>query len=428
MEKPQKERKTSKYKHDLQALESAALAAYEAWTCEQDNKTRTDLFLTIKELAFAILEVGKYEKYQANYDEVSYEYALYLFERIVLGSFKLVARDRFPLQHYIRKNILHVLVTLRSDDVWRDMISDFEFLIDPPADCLDALSVEVDYDDLMDRKAYAHKLIKILKIYYDTETIARLLPISLDMIHDSYRYLVSPAVPVDVRDFSIILIASAKRLAVVDNIFDSGKVKSNDLRKCLKSSVRSTVFLSTVVNSDFFPKELLLALDIDSLYRLVGVLGGQTIKIPTQRDLDTLLGSAVAISNIILDGKKPKEAVLQAKEEYGFVFQNTINLSQFLSKNLQALSLLGEDKPTEPLINILVVSMKSLDNILGELAKRSDSAESTEVILRRYSELSASFSQLTDSLLKISSCGKPIPEDFLDDPKPINRKQREAAS
>src|ERR1700677_861463 len=98
-----------RYRYDLRALEDQVLSRFQIWKDLDDETTRTNLFLAIKEIAFAILEVGNYAKYKIDHEKTSYEYALYLFDRLVLKQiedrFEMKPTQeggRFPVQDYIR--------------------------------------------------------------------------------------------------------------------------------------------------------------------------------------------------------------------------------------------------------------------------------------------------------------------------------------
>jgi len=108
------------YQFNLTKLETAAFKALVAWKEDkEDQKLRTKLFTTIKELTHAILCVGDYEsKYRIKADEAAYEYALYLFERFLMGTFDPTYDDRFPFQKYISINLRHVLITKNKDRNW----------------------------------------------------------------------------------------------------------------------------------------------------------------------------------------------------------------------------------------------------------------------------------------------------------------------
>jgi hypothetical protein len=407
----------SNYRFNLIALEEAALKAYKDWTVEDNQITRTGIFNTVKELSFAILMVHKgYAKYGIDYEKCSYEYALYLFDRIVFGKeqgegkepirFKLIPKDLnslgFPLQKYISLNIKHVIFSMKEEISWPDVLKEvgevYESVIDAETIHTNNTQVEEKYS----RNFISQKILEVLRIYYSYEEIRRLIHLSLDIVFNNDRYSIINTSPVDLKDFTITMIAVAKRIVKEDVINNTLDIKKDDLKKILNAAVRSTVFLSTVVNSTLIPKELLLALDIDSLYRLVSLMGGKTLKIPNSRELDTMLGSVVAISQSIMEGKDPKKSLQEAKQDMNLVFTQKIDINSFISKAIDSYNVFKDDKTTDPIITILSMSIKSLDILFKTLEEKAGELP-PESILSKYVELCTSFSKFTETLINIKN-------------------------
>lgn len=399
------------YQFNLIELESNCLARYQEYKGDPNSpQFRTEVFKSIEELAFAVLNVGKYDKYQIDFSVCAYEYALYLLERILVGSFRMepkIKGTRFPLQEYVRQNIKHVVFNLRKDTAWQELITDMEFFLDDyqkPGDYeymeFEDTNIEPG-ENLVDKTKYAEKLFEALKIFYTVEEINRLFTISLDIIYLDPRALVASHIPVDIQDFSITLVALAKRLTRDHNLHFGLDVPKEDLRKIFACSVRSTVFLSTIVNTDFFPRELLLSLDIDSLYRLVHLMGGQTLRVPTIKELDSLLGAVVSVSKMIMEGKDLKSSISESKKDLNLMFTTRINIQDFVSKSVESFNVFNNEAKVEPLLNVLALSIKSMDHLFQQITKRSEEMHS-DTLLKNYVELSSSFSNFTQSLIHIS--------------------------
>lgn len=400
-------------KYDLKALEDAALDAHAAWKADDGSETRTALFIGFRELADAVLHVGPFEKFEIDYQHIAYEYALYLFERVITGSFELVAlRDRFPLQLYVSKNIKHVIMTKGDNQVWSELLTDMEFLIDldESDDATNPLrksfedAVSTGDEELrhVNRMHYAKKIWGALRCYYVKTEIDRLLPLALDLVYDNPRHVVAPDLPADLRDFTVIMIATAKRLVSQDNIFHATDVKKGVLSRALASAARSTVFLSTVANTNAFPKEFLLALDIDSLYRLVSIMGGKRVRVPTMRQMETLIGSVVAMSKMLMEGKTMDSSVLEAKGDLDLTFSHRFNIPTFISDAMQIYDVFGDEKGSEPLLQLMIKSIKSLDVLLAEIKERAATQGSAELV-GEYAKLTSTYSTFTESLVRISS-------------------------
>lgn len=398
--------------YDLIQLESNSLHAYQLWKGDKNSaQFRTEMFKAVEELAFAVLNLGNFEKYGIDYAVCAYEYSLYLFERIITGSFRMepkIPGTRFPLQEYVRLNIKHVVFTLKKETAWQDLITDMEFFLEDyqkPGD-YEYLEIQDPNQTPPEEKVlkyeYADKLLAALKVYYPYSEIRRLLAISLDLIYLDSKALINPKIPADIQDFCITLVSLAKRLALDHNL-NSGlsDISKSNLKKIFSSSVRSTIFLSTVVNTEFFPRELLLSLDIESLYRLVHVLGGQKVRIPTIKELDSLLGAVVAMGKIIMEGKEIDKAIQESKSNFNLVFSTHIKVQDFVTKSLDSYNIFNKESKVEPLLNILAMAIKSMDVLFQQLTQRAETMESSEMI-KNYVDLSSQFSQFTQTLIQVS--------------------------
>lgn len=399
----------SSYQFDLTELETVAFNALVTWKTDMESaETRTQLFTAIRNLTHAILCVGTYQtKYNIDPDEIAYEYALYLFERLIMGTFKPEYRDRFPFQNYITLNLKHVIITKNKDRNWHELLVDLEYLVNlENSGMMEFNESDETVDFKLDKQGMAKKLYKAIRIYYSEEEIRRLLPMTMGVLDLEPKYFLSERYPVDLRDFIVLLITAAKRLLSTYNIntlsYDYSK---KEFSKIVSSSVRSTVFLSAVVNSEFFPRDFLLSLDIDSLYRLVSVSGGNMIRVPTKKELDALIGTVVAVSKVIMEGKPIKQSLGETKEDLGLMFPTRIrgtNIETYISKILEVHDVFGEDKNSDPIVHSLISAIKSIDKMLEHLVHNLDK-EKPETILQTYKEISTTFKILTDGLAKIGT-------------------------
>jgi hypothetical protein len=396
------------YQFNLTNLETEAFHALEAWNKLDNPESRTLLFTTIRDLTYAILCVGEYSsKYSINPDEIAYEYALYLFERLVLGTFKPTYNDRFPFQKYISINLKHVIITKNKDKNWHELIVDLEYLLNLENNgMMDFGGSEENNDSRIDKQALAKKLHKSLRIYYTRDEINRLLPMTIGLLDLESKQFYSENFPTDLKDFMVVLVCISKRIITTHNVnMLPHDMMVKEFKKVVSSSVRSTVFLSAVVNSEFFPKELLLSLDIDSLYRLVAVSGGQNFRVPTKKELDALIGSVVTVSKVIMEGKTIDQSLGETKKDLELMFPTRIrgtNIEAYISKILEVHSIFGEDPNSDPMVINLITAIKSIDKMMEHIVKNAKN-ESPETILQYYKEISTTFKILTDGLVKIST-------------------------
>ncbi len=403
--------------HDLIGLESKLRQAYTDWEIKDNNLTRINLYTSINDLSVAILEVNKYKNSINNIHEVAYEYTYYLFDRILSKRFvPKVIKDRIPWQRYISLNIRHIISAVKKKDFNErmELYEDLEYLVDySNRKDIDKDSVyweniklnTVDtfdnVDKIFDKHELAKKLYKAIKIYYTEEEICRLLPLSLELLSNG-KFNPSNDIPLDLLDFTNILICVSKRLINDSGFISDYSISNKNLLNVVPSAIRSTIFLASVVNSNFFPKELLLALDMNSLYRLVQIKGGKKVRIPTQKELDTLIGSVVSVSKVILDGKNLKSSIRNTRDEYNLVFSDKVNINNFTSKIIDSIGIYGRDKKTLPMIDTIVVSMKSVERLLDLYLKNIDNADITQIV-DSYSELMDSTNSIMENWLKLKS-------------------------
>lgn len=401
-----KKPKVKKHQYNLRQMEDAVIAAYRDYKQLDNEHSRTELFKRIKEITYAILITGStYKKFGIDYEYVSYEYAVYLFERILTGGFTFTPRiesptSRFPLNNYIRKNVLHIIFSLKNQEsAYQDILTDMDLLLEDTS----TLAL-VDAEDLPEgkfqKKCYAILLMKSLRVFYTHEQITRLLGISLDLIRTK-KGCIPENIPTDIYDFSVVLISLAKRLTLEQNINRRYKnIETSKLEEITTSSIRSTVFLSSVVTHSMIPKELLLSLDMDSLYRLIEIHGGKMIRVPTMTELENVIAAAATVGKMIVENKSYDSALKDSKKNLDLTF--SCSTQQFISRMLDTYDVFRGDKKTQPVISLLSMSISALNDIFKDLMSKSEEF-SADSVLQKYIQLSSSFASLAESLATIST-------------------------
>ena len=144
---------------------------------------------------------------------------------------------------------------------------------------------------------------------------------------------------------------------------------------------------------------------MESLYRLSTLMGGKTIRVPTLRDIESLVGGVSAISDVLIEGKDPDRALKDVKEELGLIFSHRINLKNFVHQALESYNLFGEDQDSRPLVYMLLGAMSCLDKTFDGLALRSAEASVGE-LAESYKAMVTCCAKFTDSLVKISENGQ----------------------
>jgi hypothetical protein len=311
---------------------------------------------------------------------------------------------KFALQPYINYNVRHVLLTKKPDYGMHELLetvdNELQNLPENPYDSSDLNSSSA--AERFNKRHLAKKVIQSLKMFYPMDEIKRLFGITCEMIYNNDRKLLDESLPADMRDFATVLLGTAKRIAG-ENYGYTDFSKNKDYKVALKSAVRSSVFLASVVNEDFFDKSLLLATDMESLYRLATLAGGKTIQIPTLREMDTLLGAVSAITSCLLEGKDPDKAIREAKSNLGLVFSHKVNLKKFVYQAMKSYKIFGDEiAATQPLVNVLLTSLMCLEKVFDGMIEKTGSA-SAEEMAKIYSDMVGSCTQLTNSLVNTSN-------------------------
>lgn len=426
-----------KKKFDLVDLESKLSQYYSEYDRNPNNKTRTNLYVGLRDLAYATLCTSKYTKEIRDYEDMAHDYATYMFERIITGNFKPTPKtegsNRFPWNQYIRLNIKATVYNRNIEDKnsLNDWVSDINFVLDTTVirqlsgDCsklypngsnvsgLDTNNIIdsfyynefildkciIDNDIEFSKKKLAFLLYKSLTTFYTPEEIKRYYPVSLEYL-EKRRFMYADT---DIKDFCITLISLAKRLLAVytKNDMRAEMVCIKNFDKLLKGSLRSSLFLFTIANTNIVPKELLFALDTDSLYRLCSIAGGTKIEIPKISDFETLIGAVLTVSKQIEEGKPFLQSRDEVKRDYRLMFKKNFNfedLVKFISHNY---SMLNEEGGIETVSSLLVKSMTAVNEYLDYINKNTDKISRNEV-LGLYSELNNSMSMLTSFTMNLN--------------------------
>jgi hypothetical protein len=364
------------YQFDFKALELATRKAY-CQICEDDTAdARTEFFQAVRELTYAIVCVTKsIDRNKFDPEEIAYEYSIYLFERMLTGKFRPKKDPKtLPWTKYISLNVKHVIYTIHKNDTdWQNLLEDFQFFVENANEFLDeTVQVDKPLDEQLYKKETSSRVLDALKVFYSVEDVKRMLPLAMELVMSGSRAY-SDRVPTDLRAFCITLVSVSKRLAS-----ENPRQKKVDQERFLKSSMRSTLFLSAIANSDFFPKELLLTLDIDSLSRLVQVCGGKTIRIPFPEELDSLLCSVVAVSRIIKEGKDIERAIQDTKSSSDFNLSRQINIQEFVSRLVDTFTTFKEDPKSQPLVSMLIDSVRSLEKTVSDVSEKNKTKEALD--------------------------------------------------
>jgi len=243
-------------KFELRKLELEVDKYYKAIIAKKgkaNDAVKSSFYQCVRDLAYAILKVGKYKKYDIDFEDISYEYAVHLYMNVADGSFRPDLKGGFPWQFYISKNILHVILGVKKGE--KQAYELLEDLNELPEDILvddEVPLVDDSYAMSVLKKAMVAEIMRAITIFYPQREVDRLLPMcsTLLSIGPKPSYL---SLPKKAKEFSITLVSIAKRVSRKYELERFASL-SPDLNTALRSAVRSSVFLSSVANTDLFAK------------------------------------------------------------------------------------------------------------------------------------------------------------------------------
>jgi hypothetical protein len=413
------ETKSKKHKFNLKALEDKIRDAYASYDLDKSSKNLAQFYLSVKELASAVLQVGTW-KGLLDYEISSHDYATWLTERLMIGKFNpqpKIEGTKFPYQQYIRFSIRNTVYTdkIKNNHIStyiEDIIENFsidgeeEYLLD--ADYNPFLGENVDNivedQHLMrveieaSNKKRSNELLSNLLAFYSIDDVKRLYPLASTYFEDFLKGETSN-IPEDIMQFNLILICLAKRSAEdfseVNNLFYSN---SADLRSSTEKAINSSLLLSAISGADIIPRSLSMALDFNSLYRLSIVSGGSTVKIPTIQELEEVVVAISSAKKMLSDGLDLKTAKKHASKELMMTTKDH-RVKNIVNKILLTSSL-KSDPDTDPVIHTLAKSINSLTTHLNNINTQSDKISSSSLI-EMYKRINESLITTTTALKNI---------------------------
>lgn len=415
---------TKRSQFDFKLLNRTFSERYESFKADDTEHNRVAFYQAIYELSLACLKVSAYRRNpERDLEIIATEFAFTQLNRVLDGTFKPEPRVKgtlFPADKYFSLTLQRPANQHFTRDLpkksWSRLhifIEDLELFLEDNAG---RISEENQYGErAMDvattNREYARDLFRALRLLYTEEEIRRLLPLATEMLFVSnatkLRDPETPA-PRDLRVFMDVLIVCAQRLAATHRIDTDVNLPKKDVNRMLETALRSTLFLSAASQYDRVPRDLLLALDHRSLYRLAYILGGSTIRIPTVRELGILQNAISAAVAVYLAPEAERKKKLEDVKQYDAVFAKqrgkTITTMELVSKIVDANRIVRDDNSsTQPLINVILSSLKVLEAMVGKLHRSSISPSET---LNQYVALSKSLSDIVDRIIALEAENK----------------------
>jgi len=402
---------TKKYNYDLRKMERDLEDSYRKMIDTPTEETKTTFIISIKEISLAILRVGTYWKqFKVDFEEVSYDYSVYVYERIFFKNWRPEGKEniqgkriRFPWQKYIRLNLRNIIFGFVDKDYRLDFFEDISDLIDAE-DQSDYCGSFFD-DKRITKSEFSRKMYSGIKMFYPWEEIKRLYPISMKLLPvflKGKKY--KQSLPEDIKKFLSIIISLSKRVSYLTSDKFTITESVSSFKDALASSTRSTIFLASLIDNKIYNRELILSLDIDSLYRLAYSVGGETIRVPSVKELNNLIGMVVASGKSIVEDRDPLDCIAEAKDDMSLSYSTIkdIRINEMMKNMVTSHKLNFQSESSDSIMSQLLLSTKTLKFLLEKISEKSSDMSQSEA-LNKYSELSESFTLFLNSLTSISS-------------------------
>lgn len=392
-----------KYQFHLEGLEDDCRTAYNEWVQKKENpSTRYNLFISMESLCYAVAQLTDIPTDHVNRDDVAYEMAVWMLERIIRGDFIPVGTDenkRFPWQVYVRRCIPGFIPYPGKDGggkvqdfihvYWENLVENGDD--DTEENLLQVPDSEDNQPDIIISKRYVRKkIIQALRLFYSEKELKRLYYMYCALcMHKDGRYPSrDESIPSDLREFAITVLVVAKRIAQQTNTNYSPPVKPEQLAEAIQSAIRSTMFLSAITErSSLFPQELVMSLDIDSLFRLCECAGGKTIRIPTPRELNSVVQAASTAAEMLTTGYDREETSVFNQVPGVLPGSATISLTPLISKIIEHHNIFGgqHTQQSNTMHTILLQSIQGLDKLIDRIIS---TGVPDNQVLYAYSEMS----------------------------------------
>jgi hypothetical protein len=430
---------------DFKKMEDRISLAYAKLVMESkkdkpSEDAKTELYKSIKDLADAVLQDRTINTRKMNKEEIAYNYSVDLYTRLITGALSPKKKDgtawthldRFAWNEYIRKNIRWTIEHMGEDTLWSDVITELDAL--PNEEALKETTLDRWYEEEdslntnIDRDKLSVKIYKYVQTQYQDETINRLWPLASELYFRDGDKVIPDNLPDHLTNFMRISLGGARRLSKQYNIrFPLTEVSVKSLKKAEESMAFSTLFLSETINENIINRSLLLACDINTLYTLSHLEGGNKLEIPTLRQLESVQAAVKVVSKMIIEGQnfpdlryekgknKLDELIDLTIEEFELIFANKKDTKFIASKMIETYNLHPHDIKGDPTIDLLIVASKALTSVAARLPDVMDKGIPLKDRFKIFQALSSMQSKL---LIRTSKTHKNIPEKmFADDLK-----------
>lgn len=383
------------YRYDLVQLEADALNSYFRFRHNDTVQTRSDFFMGLFNLCYAVADISKDRKHFHDPEIPANDCATYIFERVAISKkLALLPREsyeKFPLQQYVRLSMKRYLINPEMSS--KTFLTEEEF---------SKMANILDYSDNMSsslfKKGLAKQILDDLCIIYTPEDVFRLYPIARESIINRVhpRHIKIP----EIKDFVLVYTTLVrKRFRNGSKIF-TDDLKDSNINKMLHTCLSSSFFLTMLLESDIVDNALLTALDIESIIRLIELAGGTTIKIPVKEKLNSLLVSMNIATDMVMNGTEFNDALTKVKSDSHIKCTTNPSLLRLVELAMLAVDLERGDKHSEPTFDMLCSTAKLAAEYTKDLSeKRSNDA----ITVDKFIQLSANVGKITENIIKLQT-------------------------
>jgi hypothetical protein len=406
---------------DFKRLNEDFNGAYHSFKKKDTAQARTELFSAVYALAFACSTVGYAKKLSdRDRENIATEFAFSHVPKLLDGSFSPTSAPgtKFPADKYYSLAVRNTILSFKNGEFdkkgWERLhvlMDDLELFVEDNAGRLqleDSVQGSRSVDARDSNRAYARDLYRALRLLYSAADIERLLPLATEILYTADP--TASGVPDDLRRFALALRACAQRLATDHGIDSNVNLPRAQLDSIMNSALRSTLFLAAATHYDRVPRDLLLALDHRTLYRLAYVLGGTTIRVPTLRELQTLQNAVTAAVAVYTAPEAERSRVEEEVRKFDDVLGKKRNTHggamEIVSKMIASHRLSARDDQTQfaPLMNVILKSVQSLEFMVDRIHRAQ---LSPGMMLQQYAALTKSLGEIIDRILALdgADCG-----------------------
>ena len=247
---------------NLEYLQNKFDQVLENWYLSDQRENRIELFNVFNRLSIEIMKTHFKVSGEKCYN-YAFHYSLDLLDKFLsehtyqrgLTGREAVEAIKLSIQDYLREEYR---------DLDTNMFYDFEIYTNQSNPETEMLNYEI-----------FSEINELLLLFFDNLDIKRYLPLAIDIISSGNHSKISNLNDQDFKYFCMLLISLGKKL---------GKYYTNNV-STHNHSINELTVLIAGLKDGIIPRELVFALDLSSLNKLVEFSGGATIKIPTRGEL-----------------------------------------------------------------------------------------------------------------------------------------------